>query len=231
MAPVIALYKKPKPVLSGVVSGRPNSPVAVKASALRLGLSVAFVALAIVIISLPRNAYDVSAKVESVSLPLSLNGTLQVPQPLLPVERAYFEQFGGSAQKALYGALALTIVQTSSPLRHLHSPDDCLRGLGYDVEFVGTRFEPVPTAIYKATDPEGQAWRVSCHVHCINRVFYFQCRRSNLALAKEPRCWLAKCSTHHALDARRQTTRSVRAGRYGCSGNPQSIQQVLRRLS
>ena len=57
--------------------------------------------------------------------------------------------------------MAVTLVQTTSPLRHLHSPEDCLRGLGYDVTFLGTRFAPVPTAIYRAEDAEGRSWKVA----------------------------------------------------------------------
>ncbi len=57
--------------------------------------------------------------------------------------------------------MALTVVQTTSPIRHLHSPSDCLRGLGYAVEFVGSQFDPTPTAIYRATAKDGSAWRVA----------------------------------------------------------------------
>ena len=84
-----------------------------------------------------------------------------VAESLLPVERAYLTQYGGQAEKRRYGPLALTLVQTSSPLRHLHAPDDCLRGLGYRVDFLGTRMAPVPTALYRATSAEGRQWRVA----------------------------------------------------------------------
>ena len=57
--------------------------------------------------------------------------------------------------------MALTLVETSSPLRHLHAPDDCLRGLGYEVTFLGTRFEPVPTALYRARSETGGDWLVA----------------------------------------------------------------------
>ena len=125
------------------------------------GFSALFIIAAIIIVSLPRQALDVSGRIEKVDLPFSLNGIVKKSQPLMAVERAYFEQYGGTAQKALYGPMALTLVNTSSPLRHLHSPDDCLRGLGYNVSFIGTRFAPVPTAIYKAEDASGSAWQVA----------------------------------------------------------------------
>lgn len=124
-------------------------------------LSVGFFASALLIVTLPRQALDVSHQLDRISLPLSLNGAVGKSIELTAVESSYFEQFGGTAEKATYGQLALTLVQTTSPLRHLHAPEDCLRGLGYDVTFLGTRFSPVPTAIYKAEDENGQTWHVS----------------------------------------------------------------------
>ncbi len=120
-----------------------------------------FVGLAIVIVSLPRQALDVSHSLQKASMPLQLLGHPRTEQALLPMEQAYFEQYGGTAQKALYGPIGLTLVQTTSPLRHLHSPEDCLRGLGYRVAFLGTRFEPVPTALFRAEGPDGEAWHVA----------------------------------------------------------------------
>ncbi len=124
-------------------------------------LSAGFVILALVIVALPRQALDVSRTLAPVALPSALDGAIRRSEPLSAIERAYFETFGGTAQKAKYGPMGMTIVQTTSPLRHLHGPDECLRGLGYTVTFVGTRFEPVPTAIYKAEDREGRAWKVA----------------------------------------------------------------------
>ncbi|MEM1045423.1 MAG: exosortase T [Pseudomonadota bacterium] len=124
-------------------------------------LSAGFVVLALVIVGLPRQALDVSRTLAAVALPSALDGAIRRSEPLSAIERAYFETFGGTAQKANYGPMGMTIVQTTSPLRHLHGPDECLRGLGYSVTFIGTRFEPVPTAIYKAEDAEGRAWKVA----------------------------------------------------------------------
>lgn len=124
-------------------------------------LAVGFFACALLIISLPRQALDISHEITGLSLPVSLNGEVGIPVPLTAIESSYFEQFGGTAQKATYGPLALTLVQTTSPLRHLHAPDECLRGLGYKVTFLGTRFDPVPTALYRAEGKDGRAWHVS----------------------------------------------------------------------
>jgi hypothetical protein len=52
------------------------------------------------------------------------------------------------------------MVRTTAPLRHLHAPDECLRGGGHNVRHIGTRFDPVPTATYRADAPDGSAWRV-----------------------------------------------------------------------
>lgn len=124
-------------------------------------LSAGFVVLALVIVGLPRQALDVSRTLAPVALPSSLDSAIKRPEILTETERVYFERFGGTAQKARYGPMGMTIVQTTSPLRHLHGPDECLRGLGYTVTFIGTRFEPVPTSIYKAEDREGRAWKVA----------------------------------------------------------------------
>ena len=163
LAPVLRFYtvsplpKADAPTV-GKTSDRTRRPAAVPAMA---AMAVAFVAAASVIVALPRQALDVSGAIARAPLPIMLNGVIGTGEPLMPVEQAYFEQFGGTAQKAVYGPMALTLVQTTSPLRHLHDPSDCLRGLGYRVAFIGTRFEPAPTAIYRAEDRTGQVWKVS----------------------------------------------------------------------
>ncbi|WP_057465366.1 exosortase T [Pseudovibrio sp. POLY-S9] len=124
-------------------------------------LALAFVGLAVVVVSLPRQAVDVARATTLPVLPLFLNGESGQDIPLLPVEQQYLEEYGGYAVKKRYGEHALTLVHTSSPLRHLHAPDDCLRGLGYRVEFLGSRFEAMPSALYRATAENGQQWQVS----------------------------------------------------------------------
>jgi hypothetical protein len=52
------------------------------------------------------------------------------------------------------------LVRTTSPLRHLHTPDDCLRGLGFRVAYLGTEFSPATTAVYRAIAPDGTRYRI-----------------------------------------------------------------------
>lgn len=113
------------------------------------------------IVTTPKTPIDVSTPVREVILPLQLNGQRAVHVPLSETEAHYFTAFGGTAQKVQYGPLGLNVVRTSSPLRHLHSPETCLRGMGFDVRFMGTRFDPIPTSIYEATGPDGRVWTVA----------------------------------------------------------------------
>ncbi len=116
--------------------------------------------VALVITSLPRTALDVSAPAIARSLPVSLHGHLKKSVELTDRERAFFNQFGGWSAKGEYGPHGLMLVNTSSPLRHLHGPEDCLRGLGYEVEYLGAVFEPFPTAVYRAIAPDGARYRI-----------------------------------------------------------------------
>jgi exosortase/archaeosortase family protein len=116
---------------------------------------------AISIISAPKRPLDVSTPVQAAILPMQLNGQRAVHVALSDTEEHYFTAFGGTAQKVQYGPLGLNLVRTSSPLRHLHSPETCLRGMGFTVQFKGTRFDPIPTSIYEATGPDGRVWTVA----------------------------------------------------------------------
>jgi exosortase/archaeosortase family protein len=119
-----------------------------------------FMSAALIIVNLPRQAFDVTRRSMAIELPQRLAGAGARPIDLLVGEKAYFLKYGGSAQKAGYGPHQLLVVRTSAPLRHLHAPDECLRGLGMDVQYLGARHSPVPTAVYRATTPEGQAYRI-----------------------------------------------------------------------
>lgn len=116
---------------------------------------------AIAIVSTPKRPIDVSVPVAAAILPMQLNGQPAVEVDLSETEAHYFTSFGGTAQKVQYGPLGLNLVRTSSPLRHLHSPETCLRGMGFDVQFKGTLFDPIPTSIYEATGPDGRVWYVA----------------------------------------------------------------------
>lgn len=130
-----------------------HHPVPVWAGALALSA-------ALVVVNLPRRPLDVARFDMTLTAPAWIMGERAVEQPLLPIEAAYFTQHGGIAAKAAYGAHNLLLVRTTSPLRHLHAPDECLRGLGFDVTYLGLAFEPVETARYLATAPDGTRFRI-----------------------------------------------------------------------
>ena len=123
--------------------------------------ALGFLVLAFLIINLPRNPIDVAKPNIKINLPLWIHGSIATPVPLLPKEKTYFMKYGGAAAKAIYGEHGLLIVKTSAPLRHLHSPEACLRGLGFKVQYKGVSHKILPTAIYKATAPDGTSFRVA----------------------------------------------------------------------
>lgn len=114
----------------------------------------------IAIVSLKANPVDVSGRVVAPNLPAQIQGHLAQPVPLTEMEAQYFEAYGGQAQKAQFGPLGLNVVSTRAPLRHLHAPEICLRGLGYKVRFLGTRYDSVPSAYYRAIGRGGDQWLV-----------------------------------------------------------------------
>ena len=137
--------------------------------------AVGFLVLAFVIINLPRQPIDVAKPNIKVNLPSWIHGNIATPVSLFPKEKAYFIKYGGAAAKAIYGEHGLLIVKTSAPLRHLHSPEECLRGLGFDVQYKGVSHKILPTAIYKATASDGASYRVavsfvSSHGHVVSNV-------------------------------------------------------------
>ena len=110
--------------------------------------------------SLPQRPLDVGPAAAPPALPARLLGAPASPLPLTDMERDYYAQYGGNAARAAYGPHALLLTETGSPLRHLHTPDDCLRGAGFEVAYLGLRFAPVPTAAWRAEAPDGRAYRV-----------------------------------------------------------------------
>jgi exosortase O len=124
-------------------------------------MALGFLIVAAIIVSLPRTPVDVAKPNIKISLPMMINNQEGVLSPLLPKEKIYFTQYGGAAAKASYGNNGLLLIQTSSPLRHLHSPDECLRGLGFKVQHVGISYNTIPTAVYKATTVEGKSYRIA----------------------------------------------------------------------
>lgn len=138
---------------------RPGSGRLRRLGGLPAGLAALAAALAIV--HLPRTPLDVSQVPAEVELPLALDGQLRREVVLSAREAAYFVRYGGAAAKAEYGAMGLLVTRTTSPLRHLHAPEDCLRGLGFAVTYLGASFEPLPTALYRAVAPDGRRYRIA----------------------------------------------------------------------
>jgi exosortase/archaeosortase family protein len=128
----------------------------------RLGIAagVGALAAAVAIVNLPRTPLDVAQAVAPARLPLAIEGYHRLAVALSSREAQFFTQFGGWAAKAEYGPHGVLVTRTTSPLRHLHAPDDCLRGLGFDVQYLGAVFEPIPTAIYRAIAPDGRRYRI-----------------------------------------------------------------------
>lgn len=127
----------------------------------RYGIITGGIALmmAFAIVTAPRTALDVSAKVQTPVLPTHLLGHEILNHDLSQLEVGYFQTYGGTARKASYGALGITVVKTTSPLRHLHSPEECLKGLGYQVHFLGTQHGTWPSSVYSAENADGR-WQV-----------------------------------------------------------------------
>lgn len=146
------------------VAGGPDARTASITAAVppryRLLLAITALAAASVVVNLPHNPIDVSRGAIVLEAPAWILGQHAEPKAIDAREATYFTQYGGAAVKASYGAHSLMMVRTSSPLRHLHAPDDCLRGIGFDVRYRGLSFAPIPTAHYLATAPTGERYRI-----------------------------------------------------------------------
>ena len=145
--------------------GRPLPPSASEVEedsggGVSLSVALVFTVAAIAIVFAPQKPVDVAKPVASITLPSTLAGHSAHRQPLSQLEQDYFTRFGGAAAKASYGSHTLLTVQTSAPLRHLHAPDECLSGAGFEVESRGVTGSVLPGATYLATSPEGRRWRV-----------------------------------------------------------------------
>ena len=150
----------PKPAPSGSAPYQEPRP----AQTYRYSLlpAAVFTGLAVVITQLPVHPVDVSRPLSSAnqSLPHYLHAYTAQMQPLNPQEQDYFVRYGGAASKAQYGPFGLMKVSSSAPLRHLHTPEACLRGAGHEVQYVTQSQQDFPTAFYHSTDPQGQAWQI-----------------------------------------------------------------------
>lgn len=140
-----------------LVDERPSAPTKNRTF---LVPATGFAIAAFAIINLPTAAIDVAKQNPIIDMPTQVNGVRALPLQLLQAEKAYFTQYGGAAAKASFGENNLLVVRTSAPLRHLHAPEDCLRGLGFNVAYLGTTYDSVPTAVYDATAPSGEIYRI-----------------------------------------------------------------------
>lgn len=150
----------PTPDLALPLASRPLCDRAIAPRSAR-GLPFLFLAVVLLIVNLPARPIDVARAMPAPALPAALGEWTSNPQPLSAAEQAYFTRYGGAAARAAYGPHGLLLVSTSAPLRHLHAPDECLRGSGHAVRYVGVRHGALPTAIYRSVDAAGRRWRVS----------------------------------------------------------------------
>jgi len=123
--------------------------------------ALGFCLLSLAIVRLPTHAVDVSAAVRAVPLPRLIGDRIKTPLPLSSQELAYFTQYGGQAQRAAYGQHTLLTIDTTSPLRHLHAPDECLRAIGHEVRYLGVIDDSLPSALYRSRDTNNELWRIS----------------------------------------------------------------------
>ena len=113
------------------------------------GAAMSFLSFALLIGALQPQPVDASPPSAPPEVPLVAADFLAQELPLTDQEQRYFTQFGGGARRAGYGPFGLLLVSTASPLRHLHDPAVCWRGMGFTVHRVGTDFQQGAT-IYRA---------------------------------------------------------------------------------
>ncbi len=126
-----------------------------------LASATAFVLVALVVVRLDAQPFDRTASLTPPYAPLVLAGESRRAAVLTEQELNYYQTYGGAATKASYGSNGLLLVRTGAPIRHLHAPDVCLGGMGYQVELMGTDLSSVPTAVYRAQSiASGEVWQV-----------------------------------------------------------------------
>lgn len=126
-----------------------------------LATAVAFVLLALAIVQLDAQPMDRTATLASPYLPAVLAGQTRRSEALTEQEQTYYQTYGGAATKASYSGYGLLLVRTGAPIRHLHAPDICLGGMGFQVDLMGTDLSSVPTTVYRAQrKATGELWQV-----------------------------------------------------------------------
>lgn len=113
------------------------------------------------IVTLPSQPLDIARPQSAPALPERIALFAAQAGALTAKEQAYFTRYGGGAARAAYGPFGLLVVSTSAPLRHLHSPEECLTGNGHTVRYLGQTGGITPSAVYRSTDPQGRDWRIT----------------------------------------------------------------------
>ena len=108
-----------------------------------------------------RAADSPPAALQRLAAPAFLGGYPRRAEDLGQLEQRYFQRYGASASRSVYGPHGLYLVRTAAPLRHLHAPEICLRGLGHRVRFLGTRYDGVPSSVFESIDQDGHRYLVS----------------------------------------------------------------------
>ena len=163
MVGLVALGVGAVPVLAVAWTSRPLSPrlpPSGPALAPHPALALAFSLVCLLVARAPGHPVDVSSPIQGHGLPTNLGLLVGEPVALDDKEAAYFDRFGGSVEKRLYGPHSALLVQTTMPIRHLHAPHNCLLGAGHTVTRLGVEPGHIPTTVYKTVDPSGNAWRV-----------------------------------------------------------------------
>ncbi|MFO1424227.1 MAG: exosortase T [Candidatus Competibacteraceae bacterium] len=169
---LITLTLSALPILLWAQSGRgvaiPIAAMPAKAGSDTLRLlsikplpGLAFLATCAGIVALPPQPLDVARPSTAPRLPGYVAAFVAQPGTLTDQERDYFIRYGGGATRAAYGPYGLLVVSTTAPLRHLHAPEECLAGAGHAVRYLGQTGGPIPSAVYRSTDPQGRVWRVT----------------------------------------------------------------------
>ena len=116
-------------------------------------VAVVFAGFALAIGAISPQPVDATPSLDLPQVPTGAAGFFAQEHRLTEQERQYFEIYGGSARRASYGPFGLLVVSTQSPLRHLHDPAVCFKGLGYEVDFRGTDFVR-QQSVYRVTDQQ-----------------------------------------------------------------------------
>ena len=118
------------------------------------------VAVAIAVCFSPQFPLHTADGADAIDLPPHLADHSEQPRTPGPVARRYFERYGGGIAIADYGPHTLVVVETKTPLRHLHSPDQWLGDAGFTVERIGHTPGVIPAATYRVDGPDAPVRRL-----------------------------------------------------------------------